>query len=144
MELMDLLRQHNVTTVHDTLGITIEEATPQRVVLSMPVTEKVHQYTRILHGGVSVVLAESAASIGAAMNTDLTRYAPVGIEINANHLRSVARGQLRAVATPVHIGAKIMVWAIEITDQRQRLICVSRCTLALRPGNAFRLARGED
>jgi 1,4-dihydroxy-2-naphthoyl-CoA hydrolase len=143
MQLMELLQHHNVTTVHDTLGITIEEATPQRVTLSLPVTEKVHQYTRILHGGVSVVLAESAASIGAAMNTDLTRYAPVGVEINANHLRSISRGQLIAIATPVHIGAKIMVWAIEITDDRQRKICVARCTLALRPGNAFKLAAGE-
>jgi 1,4-dihydroxy-2-naphthoyl-CoA hydrolase len=143
MDLMELLRTHNVTTIHDTLGIVIEEMSRERVVLTMPVTEKVHQFTRIMHGGASVVLAESAASIGAALNTDLSQYHPVGVEINANHVRSISRGTARAVATPVYIGSKSMVWNIEIHDQRNRLICVSRCTLMLRAGNALRLARGE-
>ena len=68
--------------------------------LYLQLDERVHQFTRILHGGVSVVLAESAASIGAALNTDLTQFIPVGVEINANHLRSISKGTLRAVATP--------------------------------------------
>jgi uncharacterized protein (TIGR00369 family) len=143
MQLLELLNTHSVKTVHDTLGIKVEELDPKRVVLSMAVSEHVHQFTRIMHGGVSVVLAESAASIGAALNTDLTQFTPVGVEINANHLRSISRGVVTAVATPVHIGAKLMVWQIEIRDHRQRLISVSRCTLMLKPGNAIRLAKGE-
>lgn len=142
MELLDILKNHSVKTVHDTLGIKIEELDKQKVILSMEVTERVHQFTRIMHGGVSVVLAESAASIGAALNTDLTQFTPVGVEINANHLRSVSKGIVKAIATPVHIGSKLMVWQIEIRDQREHLICSSRCTLMLKPGNAIRSARG--
>lgn len=143
MELLELLNTHSVKTVHDTLGIKVEELDPKKVVLSMAVTEHVHQFTRIMHGGVSVVLAESAASIGAALNTDLSQFTPVGVEINANHLRSISRGTVTAVAIPVHLGAKLMVWQIEIRDHRERLVCVSRCTLMLKPGNAIRLAKGE-
>lgn len=144
MELLELLETNSVKTVHNTLGIRIEQLDPKRVVLSMEVSEHVHQFTRIMHGGVSVVLAESAASIGAALNTDLSQFTPVGVEINANHLRSVSRGTITAVATPAHIGAKLMVWQIEIRDQKQRLICVSRCTLMLKSGNALRSAGGES
>ena len=143
MELLELLQTHSVKTVHDTLGIKVEELDPKRVVLSMAVTEHVHQFTRIMHGGVSVVLAESAASIGAALNTDLSQFIPVGVEINANHLRSVSRGTIMAIATPVHTGSKLVVWQVEIRDHRQRLVCISRCTLMLKPGNSIRLARGE-
>ncbi|MBL8151749.1 MAG: hotdog fold thioesterase [Blastocatellia bacterium] len=143
MDLLDLLREHSVRTVHDTLGIEVDEATRERVVISMPVNEKVHQFTRILHGGVSVLLAESAASIGAALNTDLTQYSPVGVEINANHLRSISKGRVTATATPVYIGQKMMVWSTEVRDQRNRLISTSRCTLMLKPGNALKLAKGE-
>src|SRR5215218_5940100 len=104
MSMLEALRARRGHTVLETLDITVEEAEPGRVVLSMPVTERVHQYTGLLHGGVSVVLAETAASIGAALNTDLARYTPVGIEINANHLRSVTSGRMVAEATPVYKG----------------------------------------
>src|SRR5256885_11926281 len=126
MRLLDLLRSRE-QTVLQTLNIKIESAEAERVVLSMPVDERVHQYTGLLHGGVSVVLAETAASIGAALNTDLTRFTPVGIEINANHLRSVSRGHVTATAQPVYKGRMMTVWAIEIRDERERLICISRC-----------------
>jgi 1,4-dihydroxy-2-naphthoyl-CoA hydrolase len=138
MNLLDRLRSRGAGTVLNTLNIKIESAESERVVLSMPVDERVHQYTGLLHGGVSVVLAETAASIGAALNTDLERYTPVGVEINANHLRSVTKGTVTAEATPVYKGRQIMVWAIEIRDERQRLVCVSRCTLALKPGSALK------
>ena len=87
------------------------------------------------------MLAETAAAIGAALNTDLTRYTPVGVEINANHLRSVTRGRVIAEARPVYVGRQLTVWAIEIKDDRNRLVCTSRCTLAFKPGSA--LAEGE-
>jgi 1,4-dihydroxy-2-naphthoyl-CoA hydrolase len=138
MNLLDQLQSRGTETVLNTLNIKIESAESERVVLSMPVDERVHQYTGLLHGGVSVVLAETAASIGAALNTDLERYTPVGVEINANHLRSVTKGTVTAEATPVYKGRQITVWAIEIRDERQRLVCVSRCTLALKPGSALK------
>jgi 1,4-dihydroxy-2-naphthoyl-CoA hydrolase len=137
MNLLDMLRSRADQTVLKTLNIKIESAKPELVVLSMPVDERTHQYTGLLHGGVSVVLAETAASIGAALNTDLERYTPVGVEINANHLRSVTSGTVVAEAKPVYKGKQMTVWAIEIRDERQRLISVSRCTLALKPGSAL-------
>jgi uncharacterized protein (TIGR00369 family) len=137
MTLLEMMRSHADRTVLKTLNITVESAEREKVVLSMPVDERVHQYTGLLHGGVSVVLAETAASIGAALNTDLEKYTPVGIEINANHLRSVSRGRITAEAVPVYQGRQMCVWSIEIRDERSRLVCVSRCTLALKPGSAL-------
>ena len=137
MTLLEMMRSSADRTVLKTLNIEVESAETERVVLSMPVDERVHQYTGLLHGGVSVVLAETAASIGAALNTDLEKYTPVGVEINANHLRSVSRGRIRAEAVPVYKGRQMTVWAIEVRDERGRLICVSRCTLALKPGSAL-------
>ena len=137
MTLLEMMRSSADRTVLKTLDIKVESAERERVVLSMPVNERVHQYTGLLHGGVSVVLAETAASIGAALNTDLERYTPVGVEINANHLRSVSSGRITATAVPVYQGRQMTVWAIEIRDDRERLISVSRCTLALKPGSAL-------
>lgn len=137
MNLLDQLRNRSEQTILSTLNIKIESAERDRVVLSMPVTERVHQYSGLLHGGVSVVLAETAASIGAALNTDLTRYTPVGVEINANHVRSVTKGTVTAEAKPVYTGRQIAVWAIEIRDEQNRLVSVARCTLALKPGSAL-------
>ncbi|HEX8135966.1 MAG TPA: PaaI family thioesterase [Pyrinomonadaceae bacterium] len=137
LSLLDMMRNRSEQTVLKTLGIEIESCEPERVRLSMQVDERHHQYTGLLHGGVSVVLAETAASIGAALNTDLSRYTPVGVEINANHLRSVTRGRVTAEAVPVYKGRQMTVWAIEIRDERERLVCVSRCTLALKPGSAL-------
>lgn len=119
------------------LGIEIVSADKEKVVLSMRVDERHFQPMGILHGGVSVVLAETAASIGAVMNVDLTKQTPVGIEINANHLRSVSKGVLTTVATPVYHGRTLSVWNVEIRDERGKQTCVSRCTLALKPGGAF-------
>lgn len=126
--------QHNVMK---TLGIEVESAEKDLVVLSMNVESRVHQYTGILHGGVSVVMAETAASIGAVVNSDLTKVTPVGIEINANHLRSVSKGRVIAEARPVFHGKTLSVWQIEIKDEKQRLVCVSRCSIALRKGGAI-------
>jgi 1,4-dihydroxy-2-naphthoyl-CoA hydrolase len=118
------------------LGVRIESVEPEKVVLSMQVAPHVHQYIGIMNGGVSLVLAETAASIGAVMRSDLSKVAPVGIEINANHLRAVAKGKVTVEAGSVYHGKTISVWQIEIKDERQRLVCVSRCTIALRKGGA--------
>jgi 1,4-dihydroxy-2-naphthoyl-CoA hydrolase len=142
MSLLSMMRSRTEQTILKTLNINIESAEADLVVLSMPVDERVHQYTGLLHGGVSVVLAETAASIGAALNTDLSRFTPVGVEINANHLRSVSRGRVMAEARPVYVGRQLTVWAIEIKDDRNRLVCTSRCTLAFKPGSALAEEQG--
>ncbi len=113
-----------------TLQMSVVESTPERVVMTMPVTVQHLQPWGYLHGGASVALAESAATAGAFLNCPPGMVA-FGQEINANHIRSVREGLLTAIATPLHIGRTSQVWHIEIRDEQQRLVCVSRCTLAV-------------
>lgn len=120
-------------TLLTTLGIEILEATKERVVARMPVGPKVHQPFGLLHGGASVSLAETAASLAAYMNVDHATEAAVGIEINANHLRAKRDGVVTATATPVHVGKRTQVWDVRIADEEGRAVCVSRCTLAVVP-----------
>jgi 1,4-dihydroxy-2-naphthoyl-CoA hydrolase len=120
-------------TLVSTLDIEFVEQTKQRVVARMPVGPKVHQPFGILHGGASVVLAETVASTGGWLNVDHSKDTVVGLEINANHLRAKRDGVVTAVATPVHVGRKTQVWDIRITDEEDKMVCVSRCTLAVVP-----------
>jgi len=122
-------------TMMEVLGMRLEEARPERVVATMPVDARTHQPFGILHGGASVALAETVASIGASLNAGPGRAA-VGMEINANHLRPKRSGMVRAVGTPVHIGKSTTVWEIRITDEDGKLVCLSRCTLAFVPTHA--------
>jgi 1,4-dihydroxy-2-naphthoyl-CoA hydrolase len=115
------------------LGIEITELTPDRVVATMPVDQRTRQPFGILHGGASVALAETVASIAATANVDRKEFVAVGLEINANHVRAKAEGQVTATATPIHIGRTTHVWDVRIVDESDRLICVSRCTVAIRP-----------
>lgn len=117
-------------TILETLQIVVTEAGPERVVATMPVTAAQHQPHGILHGGASVVLAETVASIGASVGLAEGRRA-VGLEINANHVRQVATGMVTAVATPVHRGRSTHIWSVEIREESGKLVCVSRCTLAI-------------
>ena len=112
------------------LDIELVETDPERVTATMPVTEKHHQPFGVLHGGVSVVLAESAASVGAYLAAP-EGHTAVGMEVNANHVRSVRQGRLVAVATPLHTGRTTHVWDVKIHHEGDTLICVSRCTLAI-------------
>ena len=118
-------------TALETLGIDIVEATATRVVLTLDVGPTVHQPYGFLHGGVSALLAESCASIGAWLAAGDGAEA-FGVEINANHLRPVRSGRVTAVATPIRQGRTIGVWDTTITDEQERLVCVSRCTVAIR------------
>ena len=119
------------------LGVKIQTATAERVVLMMEVTPKVHQYVGIMNGGVSLYLCETAASIGVVAGADLTKVTPVGIEINANHLRAVSRGIITVEAKPIYPGRTMSVWSIEITNDRGKLICTSRITLLLQKRAAY-------
>ena len=120
-------------TLLATLGIEVLETTKQKVVARMPVGPRVHQPFGLLHGGASVALAETVASIGAWMNCDQATQNVVGIEINANHLRGVRDGTVTATATPMHVGRSTQVWSISIVDEAGKAVCVSRCTLAVVP-----------
>lgn len=122
-------------TLLTTLGIEIVEASKQRVVARMPVGPKVHQPFGLLHGGASVALAETVASMAGMLNVDPAKEGVVGLEINANHLRGKRDGVVTAVATPVHIGRRTHVWEVRITDEQDKLVCISRCTLAVIPAS---------
>jgi 1,4-dihydroxy-2-naphthoyl-CoA hydrolase len=120
-------------TLLSTLGIEVTEATRERVVATMPVGPRVHQPFGLLHGGASVALAETVASTAAWMNVDQAAEIVVGIEINANHLRAKREGVVTATATPLHVGRRTQVWDVRIADEEGRVVCASRCTLAVVP-----------
>lgn len=101
------------------------------VVATMPVDERTHQPWGLLHGGASVALAETVASVGAFELVDKSSEVVVGLEINANHVRGKKDGIVTATGTVLHQGKTTMVWDIKITDEEERLICVSRCTMAV-------------
>ncbi len=122
-----------VVPLHETLDIVTEEATPDRVVLTMSVGSKVHQPMGLLHGGVSAVLAESAASMGSQLNVDPGAQTAVGVDLNITHLRSVKSGIVRATAVPLRRGRTLHVWSVDIAADDGRLVAVARCTVAVRP-----------
>src|SRR5699024_9508633 len=105
----------------EALGIEMEVLEKDRIVMTMPVDERTHQPYGYLHGGASVLLAETAASIGSALNVDLETTAIFGLEINANHIKSKQSGIVTATATPIHRGKRTMVWEIKITDETNAL-----------------------
>jgi len=112
------------------LGVEMVELTPGRVVATMPVDERHHQPFGYLHGGVSVVLAETVASVGGFMNCPPGKVA-FGSEINASHVRPKRSGTLTAVGVPAHVGRRSQVWEVRITDEEDKAVCVSRCTVAI-------------
>lgn len=118
-------------TIAGVLGIEFGEITPEKVLATMPVHAATHQPFGQLHGGASVVLAESVASVGTWQLIDQENEIAVGLEINANHLRGKQEGRVTAIGTPLHKGRTTMVWDIKIVDEEEKLICVSRCTVAI-------------
>lgn len=128
MEMMDIKG-----TLIEALNIETLLLTPEKVICTMPVNERTKQPFGYLHGGASVALAETAASIGTWACIDQEREVAMGMEINANHVRSTNQGIVTATATPLHQGRRSMVWDIKITDEQDRLLCISRCTVAISP-----------
>jgi 1,4-dihydroxy-2-naphthoyl-CoA hydrolase len=124
------------------LGVKIVEASADRVVLTMEVTPKVHQYIGIMNGGVSLYLCETAASMGTVAGVDLTKFAPVGIEINANHLRAVSKGVITVEATTIYPGRTLNVWQINIANDRGKLVCTCRCTVLIQKKAAIQSTTG--
>jgi 1,4-dihydroxy-2-naphthoyl-CoA hydrolase len=127
------LNAMNTNNMIGLLEIEILEATVDRVMATMPVQAKVHQPFGLLHGGASVALAETVASLGAYLNVMDSGMGAVGLEINANHLKGKRDGIVTATATPIHKGRSTHVWQVEIRDENGKMVCVSRCTLAIVP-----------
>ena len=114
------------------LGIEVIEIGKDYLIAKMPVDHRTHQQLGLLHGGASVALAESMGSFASVlMIEDISKHVPVGVSINADHLRSVKDGFVYAKVTPIKIGRSIHVWSIEITDDRERLICICRLTVMI-------------
>lgn len=118
-------------TLMESLGIKIVEVKNGICIATMPVDERTKQPFGYLHGGASVALAETAASVGAASLVDGQKQAVFGQEINANHIRSVKEGIVTATASVIHQGKSSMVYEINIVNEKEELICISRCTLAV-------------
>lgn len=118
-------------TMGDHLGIEFTEIGVDFLKGRMPVDRRTRQPYGLLHGGASVALAETLGSVGAAFVVDRGQYNAVGLEINANHLRGVREGFVTGIARPLHLGKTTQVWEIRIHDEREKLVCVSRLTVAI-------------
>lgn len=118
-------------TMVEHLGIELTELGPDYLCGKMPVDHRTHQPMGLLHGGASVALAETLGSIAAQLQVDQTKYACVGLEINANHIKGVRSGYVFGKATPLHIGRSTQLWEIRITNEAGDLVCISRITMAV-------------
>lgn len=127
------LNNWNTKTMAQHLEMRYVEIGEDFLKMSMPVNDKTHQPYGLLHGGASAALAETIGSVSSALCIDTDRQICVGIEINCNHIRGVKDGLVYAISKPLHIGASTHVWDIRITDERDKLICVSRLTVAILP-----------
>lgn len=119
-------------TIGEQLGIEFTEIGNEHIKARMPVDNRTHQPYGLLHGGASCVLAETLGSIASALVVDHNLYMTLGIEINANHLRSVRSGYVEGSCKPEHIGKTLHVWNITITDEANRKICISRLTVMIK------------
>ena len=118
-------------TMSDHIGIEWKELGEDFLKASMPVDHRTKQPYGLLHGGASCVLAETIGSLASALVVDHTRYYCVGLEINANHIRSAREGYVTGIARPLHIGSSTHVWDIKIYHGNEKLVCVSRLTVAV-------------
>lgn len=118
-------------TMGEYIGISFSELGNDYLKATMPVDHRTNQPYGLLHGGASCVLAETLGSVASAMVIDPDKFICVGLEINANHIRSARIGIVTGITTPIHIGASTHVWDIKIYDEREKLVCVSRLTVAI-------------
>lgn len=125
------LRQMQERTIAHVLGIEFTGFGDDYLTGTMPVDNRTHQPMGILHGGASVVLAESLGSMAANLCVDVSKQYCVGLDINANHVRAVRSGVVTGTARPVHLGRSTQVWEIRIEDEGGRLVCLSRLTMAV-------------
>jgi uncharacterized protein (TIGR00369 family) len=119
-------------TLDKTLGVRYLKAEKDEVVAELAVSPRVHQPFGFLHGGATVALAESVASVGGFLNCP-PGYGAFGLEINCNHIKSKREGTIRAVGRPLHVGRTTQVWEVKVYDEDEKLVAASRCTLAVVP-----------
>ena len=124
------MNQFRGNTLMGLLDITFEEKGEDFLTASMPVDERTHQPMGILHGGASVVLAETLGSCASLMTLEKGYYS-VGLEIKANHIKSISRGRVTGRTTPLHLGRSTQVWDIDIKNDQGELVCASRLTIAV-------------
>lgn len=118
-------------TILEVLDIKITGISEDYIEATMPVDKRTHQVYGILHGGASVVLAETLGSMGAMLTVDQSKFHCVGIDINANHIKAVRSGIVTGRAMPIHTGRSTQVWEIKITNELGELVCISRLTVAI-------------
>ncbi len=128
---LDALNQLSLNTAVAHLGIEFTEVGEDYMVATMPVDERTRQPMGLLHGGASVLLAETLGSTASTLCIDFPRQQAVGLDINANHLRAVRSGLVMGVVRAIKVGRRNHVWEIRITDEQERLICISRLTMAV-------------
>lgn len=132
------LQKFSKNTMVEHLGIEFVELGERHISAKMPVDSRTHQPMGLLHGGASAALAETLGSVGSSLLVDWEKYNCVGLEINANHIKSARSGYVIGKATPIHIGRRTHVWDIRITNEDDALICISRLTVAV-----FEKTRGK-
>lgn len=130
---IEQLNDISKNTMVDNLGITFTKIGDNFIKATMPVDDRTVQPMRILHGGASAALAETLGSVASFAATPIGESKIVGVEINANHLKSAAKGNVEGTVTPIRLGRKIHVWNIEIRNEEEELICVSRLTVMIIP-----------
>ncbi|NVK48833.1 MAG: hotdog fold thioesterase [Cyclobacteriaceae bacterium] len=128
---LDELNKSSTGTMVSHLGIEFTDISPDSLTATMPVDSRTKQPMGLLHGGANVVLAETLGSIAASLTIDLTKQTCVGLEINANHLKSVRSGLVKGVVSPIHVGKSTQVWEIKIYNENESLCCISRITMAI-------------
>ncbi len=128
---LELINKLSANTLVDHLGIEVISIGEDFIEAKMPVDHRTHQPLGLLHGGASVALAETLGSIAAMCCLDSNQQYPVGLEINANHIKSVRDGFVVGKVKPIHIGKKTHVWEIRISSEKNELVCVSRITIAV-------------
>ncbi len=129
---IEALNEMNKGTMAQALDMCFTHLGPDSLSMKMPVTEKTHQPYGLLHGGASAALAETVGSVASWLCIDTETQICVGMEINCNHIRGVHSGDVVATARPLHIGATTHVWDIRIENERKKLVCISRLTVAIR------------
>jgi len=127
---LDQLKEKSMNTMMEHLGIEYLEIGDDYLKARMPVDNRTKQPFGLLHGGASVALAETLGSIAAGLCVDRDKKGIVGLEINANHIRPVTGGWVTGVTTPIHIGNTTQIWEIRIYNEQEKLVCISRLTVA--------------
>ena len=125
------LQEISKNTMVEHLGIEFLEIGQNFISAKMPVDHRTIQPMGLLHGGASIVLAETLGSVASSILVDINKFHCVGLEINANHIKSARSGYVTGKATPIHIGKKTHVWDIRIINENEDLVCISRLTVAI-------------